>query len=66
MYPSTERCEERSDSVKSISGDVPDVEAGALVEAEGFDKLPLVAPLGWEMNEVRAVAAPDGTTPLRA
>lgn len=63
MYPSTERCEERRDSVDSSSGAIPDDETGALLEDEGFDELPVVTPLGWDMNEVRAVAAPDVAIP---
>jgi hypothetical protein len=66
MYPNTERCEERRDSVDSSSGAIADEEAGPLVEVEGFDEFRLVAPLGWEMNEVRAVATPDVAIPLRA
>jgi hypothetical protein len=45
---------------------MPDEEMGAFVDVEGFDELPLVAPWGWEMNEVRAVAAPDEAIALRA
>lgn len=47
----------------SSSGAIPDDETGALVEDEGFDELPVVTPLGWDMNEVRAVAAPDVAIP---
>ena len=66
MYPNTERWEERSESVDSSSGAIPGEEREAFVDDEGFDEFPLVAPLGWEMKDVRAVAIPDGASPLRA
>jgi hypothetical protein len=51
--------------VASSSGAIPDEGPGALFEAEGFDELPLPAPLGREINEVRAVATPDDAIALR-
>jgi hypothetical protein len=66
MYPNTERWDESVDSVASSSGAMPGEERGAFVDVGGFDELPLLAPWGWEMNEVRAVATPDGAIPLRA